>query len=276
MHKTFGHFRDPNFQKFLPSDSLWHLYKHIWPVFRVLKLGVYVITIHPTTFLVKTACPIYWITACHLLQTLHQQGWGGRVWGWQILKLWNVTSSIFEARFYKNSVETILSVKSIAPPLPPCYVQQTLCMIFLRYRVQVHIQWAYSICIRFKAVLHLDLPQVVLSQEEKETEHKAFGGAREACNRASKCERSKAREASTTCFACRKSNWVTYLWREASGAAFMSLYFNGFVGWRKWIISCALQVLAMIWHIYLCLWNWTSRKLSKYQSDQAEALNSLE
>ena len=54
-----------------------------------------------------------------------------------------------------------------------------------------------------------DLPQVVLSHEQKETE-------REACDRASKCERSKEREASTTCFACRKSNRVTSLWREAS------------------------------------------------------------
>ena len=69
--------------------------------------------------------------------------------------------------FIKIQWKPFLSVKSIAPPPPPCYVQQTLCMIFLRYRVQVHIQWAYSICIRFKAVLHLDLPQVVLSQEEK-------------------------------------------------------------------------------------------------------------
>ena len=59
------------------------------------------------------------------------------------------------------------------------------------------------------SVFDLDLPQVVLSHEEKETD-------REACARASKCERSEAREASTTCFACRKSNRVTSLWREAS------------------------------------------------------------
>ena len=62
----------------------------------------------------------------------------------------------------------------------------------------------------------LDLPQVMLSQKEKDTEREALGGAREACDRASKCERSEAREASTTCFACRKSNRVTSLWREAS------------------------------------------------------------
>ena len=44
-----GHFRDPNFQKFLGSMfsdpprnlHLWHLYKHIWPAFGVFTLGVY-------------------------------------------------------------------------------------------------------------------------------------------------------------------------------------------------------------------------------------------
>ena len=41
----------------------------------------------------------------------------------------------------------------------------------------------------FDHSLPLDLPQVVLNQEEKETERKA-------CDRASKCERSEAREAS--------------------------------------------------------------------------------
>ena len=63
----------------------------------------------------------------------------------------------------------------------------------------------------------LDFSQVVLSQKEKETKRKALGGAREAWDRASKCERSEAREACTTCFACRKSNRMTLLWREASG-----------------------------------------------------------
>ena len=105
----------------------------------------------------------------------------------------------------------------------------------------------------------LDLPQVVLSQEEKETE-------REALDRASKCERSEAREASTTCFARQEieSSDVT-VWREAS-CCFHELVFQRICRrrWRKWIISCALWVLTMIWHIYLSLWNWTSRKLSKY------------
>ena len=40
------------------------------------------------------------------------------------------------------------------------------------------------------AIVTVDLPQVVLSQEEKETEHKALGGAREAPDQASKRERS--------------------------------------------------------------------------------------
>ena len=108
----------------------------------------------------------------------------------------------------------------------------------------------------------LDLPQVVLSQEEKETEHKALGRAREACDRASKCERSEAQEACTTCFACRKSNRVTSLWREASCC---------FQAWAR--VSTDSSVDENELFLVLCkflveTWNWTSRKLSKYQSDQ--------
>ena len=73
--------------------------------------------------------------------------------------------------------------------------------ILLCYFLQIFPHYTFGI--------ELDLPQVVLSQEEKETE-------REACERASRYERSEAREASTTCFAGRKSNRVTSLWREAS------------------------------------------------------------
>ena len=39
--------------------------------------------------------------------------------------------------------------------------------------------------LKSKTRIDPDLPQVVLSQEEKETEREALGGAREACNRAS-------------------------------------------------------------------------------------------